>query len=108
MDRTCGWIKARPGYNPFMERIVFLDRKTLRTPLRPPRFLHEWRDYDQTSSGKAAERLLDATIAITNKVPLRAHELKPLNALRLIAVAATGVDIVDLDYCRKNNVTVCN
>jgi glycerate dehydrogenase len=91
-----------------VERIVFLDRKTVRAPLRPPRFLHEWRDHDFTPPEKAAERLLDATIAITNKVPLKAHELNPLKSLRLVAVAATGVDVVDLEYCRKNNITVCN
>jgi glycerate dehydrogenase len=91
-----------------MERIVFLDRKTIRVPLRPPRFKHEWREYESTPTEKTVERLLDATIAITNKVPLRAHELKPLPALRLIAVAATGVDIVDLDYCRANGITVAN
>jgi len=91
-----------------VERIVFLDQSTCRAPLRPPRFKHEWRDYDTTAPNQVVERLLDATIAITNKVPLRAHELRPLPALRFIAVAATGVDVVDLEYCRANGITVCN
>jgi glycerate dehydrogenase len=91
-----------------VERIVFLDRKTLRTTLKPPRFQHEWREYETTPPEKTTERLLDATIAITNKVRLTAHELKPLRALRLIAVAATGIDVIDLDYCRQNKITVCN
>ena len=26
----------------------------------------------------------------------------------MIAVAATGVDVVDLDYCRQNDITVSN
>jgi glycerate dehydrogenase len=91
-----------------MERIVFLDRKTCRAKLRPPNFKHEWREYDTTAPDQVVERLLDATIAITNKVPLRAHELKPLPALRLIAVAATGVDVVDLDYCRAHGISVVN
>jgi len=91
-----------------MERIVFLDRKTCRVEFRPPRFLHQWQDYDLTRSDEVRERLQDATIAITNKVPLRAPQLKDLRALRFIAVAATGVDVVDLDYCRQNNITVSN
>ncbi len=78
------------------------------TAIRPPRFKHEWREYDTTTPEKTVERLLDATIAITNKVPLKERELKPLRALRLIAVAATGVDVVDLDFCRANGITVSN
>src|SRR5262245_10283292 len=91
-----------------MERIVFLDRKTCKAAVRPPRFPHEWREYDQTSPQDVVQRLLDATIAITNKVQLQAPQLKPLRALRLIAVAATGVDVIDLDYCRAHNITVVN
>jgi glycerate dehydrogenase len=91
-----------------VERIVFLDRKTCPVPFKIPRFLHQWQDHELTPKSEIAERLRDATIAITNKVPLRANDLIPLRSLRCIAVAATGVDIVDLAYCRENNITVCN
>jgi glycerate dehydrogenase len=91
-----------------MERVVFLDRKTIRVPVRPPRFAHEWHEYDTSRKEDVPARLRDATIAITNKVPLRAAELAGLRSLRLIAVAATGVDVVDLDYCRQAGITVCN
>jgi lactate dehydrogenase-like 2-hydroxyacid dehydrogenase len=53
-----------------------------------------------------AERLRDATIAIINKVPMPAETLAQLPKLRLIAVAATGTDIVDKDYCRVRGITV--
>lgn len=91
-----------------MERIVFLDRKTLRAELPVPRFAHQWKEYELTRAADVAERLIDATMAITNKVPLREATLKGLRSLRLIAVAATGVDGVDLDYCRANGIAVCN
>ena len=48
--------------------------------------------------------LAQATIAICNKVALRAEALSQLPNLRLIAVAATGVDNVDLAFCRSHNI----
>jgi D-lactate dehydrogenase len=34
--------------------------------------------------------------------------LRQLSRLKLIATRSTGFDHIDLDYCRKNGVTVCN
>ncbi|HEX5707044.1 MAG TPA: D-2-hydroxyacid dehydrogenase [Pyrinomonadaceae bacterium] len=91
-----------------METIVFLDRDSLRADVRRPRFEHEWREYGQTRADEVVERLRDATIAITNKVPVRAEAIAALPRLRLIAVAATGVDNVDLGAARERGVTVSN
>jgi glycerate dehydrogenase len=91
-----------------MERIVFLDRSTLIADVRRPAFEHEWTEYEMTAPAEVIERLKDATIAITNKIPLRAAELSRLPELKFIAVAATGVDIIDLEYCRRRNLPVSN
>lgn len=91
-----------------MERIVFLDRDTLIADVRRPSFAHEWHEYGATTPGEVLERLRDATIAITNKVPLRKGDLRQLPQLKFIAVAATGMDNVDLDYCRANGIGVAN
>ena len=91
-----------------MEHIVFLDRNTLRATLRRPVFAHVWRDYEATPESAAAALLAGATIAITNKVPLRRATLEQLPNLKLIAVAATGVDAIDLDYCRERGLPVTN
>jgi glycerate dehydrogenase len=91
-----------------MERIVFLDRNTLEAEIRRPGFAHEWIEYDETQSSQVSERLKGATIAITNKVRLREAELSRLPSLRFIAVAATGVDIIDLEYCRRQGLPVSN
>lgn len=88
--------------------IVFLDRATLGVPLRAPAFPHGYRAYDATAAEQAAERLERATIAIVNKVPLQAATLARLRELRLIALAATGSDCIDLDYCRAHGITVSN
>ena len=91
-----------------MERIVFLDRESLNAALKRPDFAHEWIDYPQSAPDTVIERLHDATIAVSNKVPLRAAALAQLPSLRLIAVCATGTDNVDLDHCRTHGVAVAN
>jgi len=89
-------------------RIVFLDRSTLQATVRRPAFEHTWQEYPTTAAGTLAERLRDATIAITNKVPLRAETLRGLPKLTMIAVAATGYDVIDVDYCRSHGIAVAN
>ena len=88
--------------------IVFLERNTFNVPFREPAFDHEWVDFGETRLDQVVERLAPATIAICNKVQLRAEALSQLPKLRLIAVAATGVDNVDLDFCRSHDIAVCN
>ena len=88
--------------------IVFLDRETLGAELRPPAFAHAYREYSHTSPEHVVERLADATICVTNKVPLREHALAQLPRLRLVAVAATGTDIVDKAAARARGVAVVN
>jgi glycerate dehydrogenase len=91
-----------------MERIVFLERDTLTVEPRRPSFEHEWRDYGSTRPEEVFERLKDATVAVVNKVPLRAEVLERLPGLKLIAVAATGTDNIDLEFCRARGIEVRN
>jgi glycerate dehydrogenase len=91
-----------------METIVFLERGTLRVDLRRPAFEHRWVDYDVTRAEEVFERLRGATVAVVNKLPLRAEVLAQLPSLKLIAVAATGTDNVDLEFCREHGITVSN
>lgn len=88
--------------------IVFLDRGTLGVPLRPPRFPHQYREYAATAPEEIVPRLRGAEIAIINKVPMRAATLAQLPELRLIAVAATGTDVVDKAFCREHGIVVSN
>jgi glycerate dehydrogenase len=90
------------------ESIVFLERNTFNIEFRRPDFDHEWVEYGETDEIEVVDRLRDATIAICNKVALRGHTLSQLPKLKLIAVAATGTDNVDLPYCRAHNIAVCN
>ena len=94
-------------------KIVFLDRATIEKNIvvRKPSFDHEWFEFDYTNhsdSNLILERLKGATIAIINKVPMREDNLKKLPDLKMIAVAATGTDVVDKEYCRDNDIIVSN
>ena len=91
-----------------MEHIVFLDRSTLEADIRPPAFPHQWEEYANTAPDEIVGRLKHATIAITNKVTLRAEILAQLPHLRLIAAAATGVNNIDVDGCREHGIAVAN
>ncbi len=89
-------------------RIVFLDRDSLQANLRRPGFDHDWIEHAATAPGEVVERLDGATVAIVNKVQLREASLAQLPALRMIAVAATGYDCVDVPACRARGIAVAN
>jgi glycerate dehydrogenase len=93
-----------------MERIVFLDRATIgpSVTLGKPGYAHEWVEHQATAEAEAAARLEGATIAITNKVPIRDATLERLPDLKMIAVAATGYDVVDVHACAARGITVAN
>jgi glycerate dehydrogenase len=89
--------------------IVFLDRESVDANVRKPNFPHTYKEYESTwTPDEIVERLKDATIAVINKVPMRADVLKQLPKLKLIAVAATGTDVVDKTYCKEHDITVVN
>lgn len=88
--------------------IVFLDRGTLPVAMRAPALPLQWQEHEATLPEQVVERLAHAEVAISNKVPLMAAQLSQLPRLRLIAVAATGTNNVDLDYCREHGIAVCN
>jgi len=91
-----------------MHKIVFLDRDSLIAQVRRPAFPHDWQDHPATAPDQVVERLQGASIAITNKVPLRAEAIVRLPDLKMVAVAATGTDNVDLAACRERGIVVAN
>jgi glycerate dehydrogenase len=93
-----------------MHRIVFLDRDTIapRVVVRRPSFPHEWTEYGRTSPAELFERAEDATILILNKVELRAAMLDRLPKLKLVAVAATGTDCVDVAAAAARGIPTVN
>ena len=64
--------------------------------------------YTSTSAEEIGLHLQDADVAILNKVKLRREQLESAPKLKLICIAATGFDNVDVDYCRSHGIAVCN
>lgn len=91
-----------------LQKIVFLDRSSIIADIRRPIFPHQWDEYPATSSDQVLVRLHDATIAITNKVQLNRRTLDQLPKLKMVAVAATGFNNVDIDCCRERGIVVSN
>jgi glycerate dehydrogenase len=90
------------------QKIVFLDRNSLIADMRVPSFAHDWVDFEQTRPEDVVTRLQDASIVITNKVRLPGDFLALTPGVKMIAVAATGTDNVDLAYCRDHGIIVAN
>lgn len=91
-------------------RIVVLDRGSLPQDihLRPPGFAHELVVHDATAPEQVADRVAKAEIVITNKVPVRFNAIASAPNLRLVAIAATGYDNVDLAACAAREIVVSN
>jgi glycerate dehydrogenase len=91
-------------------KIVFLDRATLppQTHLRTPAFAHTLEVFDYTAPEQVPERIADADIVILNKSKLTTSAIAAAPKLKLVAVAATGTDNVDIATCRARGIVVSN
>jgi glycerate dehydrogenase len=89
-------------------RVVFLDRASLRARVRKPACASDYVEYEKTSVEEIVARLKGATVAVINKIPMQAATLGKLPELRMIAVAATGYDVVDIAACRAGGIAVAN
>jgi glycerate dehydrogenase len=90
------------------ERVVFLDRASLKARVRKPACAAQYIEHDKTAPDQVITRLTGATVAVVNKVALRAETLRQLPQLKLIAVAATGYDVIDIPYCKEHGIAVVN
>lgn len=64
--------------------------------------------YINTKYEEIAERVKDADIIIANKSKLNEDTLKEAKNVKLISEFATGFDNIDLEYCKKRGIGVCN
>ena len=67
--------------------------------------------YDRTAytdSPLIAERIGDAQIAVINKTPITRATMDRCPSLRLIAVLATGYNVVDCAYAKEKGIAVVN
>ena len=89
-------------------RIVCLERDAVGAEFRSPAIEHDWIEYPLTQGSEVVPRLAGAAVAIVNKVTLGAAEIAQLPDLRMVAIAATGSDNVDLRVCAQRGIVVSN
>lgn len=91
-------------------KIAVLDAATLGDDISLS-CLNEFGDcdiYNSTDASLVKERIAQTDVVILNKVKLNETNLCDAKNLRLICVCATGFDNIDVDYCRKRGIAVCN
>lgn len=91
-------------------KLVFLDTKTVgEVPnLKELEELGNVKFYQTTSPGQTAERIKDADIVITNKVVLDKNLIEGAENLKLICVAATGMNNIDRKAAEEAGIPVKN
>lgn len=93
-----------------MYRIVLLDAETIGKVdnFKLLSKLGDFEIFDSTVPEQVVERCLGKDVVVVNKVEMNSNVMKQLPDLKLICVAATGVDNVDLKYAKNNGIDVKN
>lgn len=90
-------------------KIVFLDEYSVcGRDLSSIKRFGDYTGYEVTSPKQVLERCADAEVVISNKVVLDAAIISSLPKLRLICVAATGMNNIDLNAAAEHGVEVRN
>ncbi len=109
-----------PQFTPMVKRRensgmrgIFLDMDTVShqgdvdlAPLR--QVLADLRTFGTTPAEHTASRIGDAEVVLVNKVKLTGTLLAHVTRLRLVCLAATGTDNLDLEAARGRGIAVCN
>ncbi len=91
-------------------KIVILDAATLGkdVDLGKIKRLGETIIYDVTPHEERIKRIKDAQIVVTNKVIIDRKVMDTCSSLKLVCVAATGYNNVDVEYARQKKIAVTN
>ena len=90
-------------------KIVFLDAATMgNVSFEPFERLGEFTSYQTSTPEEARERVKDADVMMINKVLVNKELIDAAPALKLICVAATGVNNIDVEYAASKGIPVRN
>ncbi|MEP7108870.1 MAG: D-2-hydroxyacid dehydrogenase [Ferruginibacter sp.] len=64
--------------------------------------------YDRTPVNEVLDRCRNASVIITNKTPVSSAVIDAATALKMVAVTATGYNIIDIAAAKRKNIPVCN
>ena len=91
-------------------KIVFLERNSLGNDIDLSQFekLGEVVMYDLSTALDTPEKVRDADIIVVNKVPMNEQTLKDAPNVKMIAITATGYNIIDKAYTDSRGIAVAN
>ncbi len=92
-------------------KIVLTDSQTVTDRLvtaDPLRELGEVEEFGLLAYDEVAERIADADIVICNKTLIDSYTLRLAKNLKYIGLFATGYNNIDIEYCRRHGIAVCN
>jgi glycerate dehydrogenase len=67
-----------------------------------------WQWFDNVNTSDIEHYLQDAEIIVTNKIIINRQLIENCKRLKLICVAATGVNNVDIEAAEQRDIKVCN
>jgi glycerate dehydrogenase len=91
--------------------IVILDAYTLSSNDSDWEYLKEFGDltiYERTDEDQVAQRIRNATIVLTNDVPISSQAIRGAKNLQYISVMSTGYDAVDIETAHDRGIIVTN
>ncbi len=91
-------------------KIVFMEADTLGNDVDLTAFqeLGEVVIYPKTEPKLNAERIKDADVIISNKIPMNEELLRDCKNLKLVCVTATGTNNLDMPYLRSRGIKAAN
>lgn len=92
-------------------KIVLTDSQTVfdnKVTAEPLNEFGEVKDYGLLGYDEIANAIAEADIVVCNKTLLNEDTLKSAKTLKYIGLFATGYNNIDIDYCSKHGITVCN
>ena len=91
-------------------KITVLDAATLGEDLslEPLKAVGECEVFQNTPPELVPKRIAESDVVVINKVKLNESNLCDAKLLKLICIAATGYDNIDINYCRSREIGVCN
>jgi glycerate dehydrogenase len=89
-------------------RAVFLERAAFNIKINPVDLssICDWVEYETTTAEQVAERLSGATAALVVGLPVGPAMLDGVDGLKLLSVCSTGIDHIDIDYCKSRGIEV--
>ena len=92
-------------------KIVLTDSQTVfdnKVTAEPLNEFGEVKDYGLLRYDEIANAIAKADIVVCNKTLLNEDTLKSAKNLKYIGLFATGYNNIDIEYCSKHGITVCN